>query len=173
MSIKTAEATIAALSTTLGMEQKRLDSKERELELYRRIEAGGLKRGVHVDDVKLVATSDGPEVRVTLLQVGGRHQVAGFMAVSLIGANLPDAEDNRLPVATLENASAVPYDFRFMTQVAVPLPEELMAPEQPGVQPMWLAGLDLLEIDLISEDSAGKRKRITVPADRIIVGPEQ
>jgi len=173
VSIKTAEATIAALTDTLGSEQKKLQGKERELELYRRIEAGGLKRGLHVDDVQLVDTDTGPAMQVTLLQVGGSSQLAGFMAVSLIGADLPNAEDNRLEVAALDNASAVPYDFRFMTQVAVPLPRELAAPSGPGERPMWLAGLDLLEIDLISENSDGKRTRVTVPADRMIVGLEQ
>jgi len=171
LSIKTSEATMVELARNMDDQQRRHDSEMRELELYRRIESGGLSRGVHVDDVHLLESGEGAALRITLLQVGGRTSVQGELSLALIGENLPASIDNRLTVANEADGTGLAFDFRFMTQVVVPLPPELAVPTSAESTEAWLEGLDLLEIDLISADSRRKPTRITVPADRMIVGP--
>jgi len=175
VSLQTAEASILALTRNLDDAQRAQDSDQRELELYRRIESGGLKRGVHVDEVQLIGSTDDASLRVTLLQVGGRNDVAGELSLALIGADLPNAVENRLPLADAERGTSVPFNFRFMTQVSVAVPPELEIPESLNSETAgdidWMAGLDLIEIDLIPNESQRKPTRITVPADRMIVGP--
>ena len=173
VSLHTAEASIAALTQSLGEQQRTHELEIRELELYRRIESGGNERGMHVDEVQLIDLGDGPVLRITLLQVGARNSIQGEVGLALIGADLPGAEDSRLILANPADGTGLEFDFRFMTRLTLPVPADFL-PEEPLEQPVgWLKGLDLLEIDLIPEDSRRTPKRVTIPADRMIVGPEE
>lgn len=173
VSLQTAEASIAALTQNIDAQQRAHESEVRELELYRRIESRGNERGMHVDEVQLVDLGDGPTLRITLLQVGSRNDVQGSVGVAFIGADLPGSVDNRLVLADPESGTGLEFDFQFMTRLSMSLPIELL-PLEPLEQPdSWLSGLDLLEIDLIPLDNRIKPKRVTLPADRMIVGPAE
>ena len=173
LSLQTAEATIKVLTENIGDQQLAHESEIRELELYRRIEAGGSDRGLHVDEVQLVDLGDGPVLRITLLQVGARNDIQGEMGVALIGADLPGATDSRLVIADPESGTGLEFDYRFMTRIVVPMPTNLVPLSPSGQNSAWLEGLDLLEIDLIPRDSRGTPKRVTLPADRMIIGPAE
>ena len=173
VSLKTANASIAELSKDIDDQQRAHELEVRELELYRRIELGTDDRGLHVEEVQLIDLGEGPVLRVTLLQIGARNEVQGKIGLALVGANLPGAVDSRLIIADPQGETGLEFDFRFMTRISAPLPVNLLPsePSEEGYQ--WLEGLDLLEIDLIPRDTRGTQKRVTLPADRMIVGPEQ
>lgn len=173
VSLQTAQATIKALTTNLDDQQRAHEYDVRELELYRRIESGGKERGMHVDEVELVRLEQGDSLRITLLQVGARNEVQGNVGVALIGADLPGSIDSRLVLADVQADTGLEFDFRFMTRIQVPLPAELSLPESSEDEVDWIQGLDLVEIDLIPADSRRRPKRVTVPADRMIVGPRE
>ncbi len=173
VSLQTAEASIKALTDNMDDQQRAHEYDVRELQLYRRIESGGKERGIHVDDVQLVSLEQGDSLRVTLLQVGARDEVQGRVGVALIGADLPGSVDSRLVLADPEAETGLEFDFRFMTRLSVALPADLALPESSQEPAAWMEGLDLVEIDLIPADSRRRPKRVTVPADRMIVGPAE
>jgi len=173
VAIETAEASIAALVENVDDMQRGTAYEQRELELYRRIESGGLKRGIHADTVQLLASNSGPVLRVTLLQVGGRYKAKGNISMALIGSDLPNASNGRLVVADASRGNTIPFDFRFMTEITVPLPAGLTAPVNAEEKTPWMDQLDMLEIDLNFAESGRKSNRITVPANRMIVGPAE
>jgi len=173
VSLQTAEASITALTQSIDDQQRAHEFEIRELELYRRIESGGDDRGLHVDEVQLVDLGDGPVLRITLFQIGARNDVQGEVGVALIGADLPGSVDNRLVIADPESGTGLEFDYRFMTRLSLTMPANLKPLEPSGQHSAWLEGLDLVEIDLIPRDERRRPKRVTLPADRMIVGPAE
>lgn len=173
LSLQTSEASITQLTRHIEDQQREHEYDIRELELYRRIETGGLERGIHVDEVRLEKSLEGPILRVTLLQVGARNDVQGTLGVALIGAELPGAVDNTVVLAGGPADSAVEFDFRFMSRITIPLPDSFPQDEDSGETFAWLKGLDMVDVHITPRDSRGSPKRVTIPANRMIVGPEE
>jgi len=185
ISIQTSEASISQLTRNIENQQRAHEYENQELELYRRIESGGLDRGIHVDEVQLVEVSEGLVLRVTLMQVGSREDVQGELGVALIGAELPGATDGRLVLAggfdgldgsgnSANSANpAVEFDFRFLSRIAVPLPDTLPKDGDSGETFAWVKGLDMIEVYITPNDSRRMPKRVTIPADQMIVGPAE
>jgi len=176
VALQTSEASISQLTRNIADQQLAHEYENRELELYRRIESGGLDRGIHVDELQLDQSSAGPVLRVTLLQVGSRANVQGKLGAAFIGAELPGATDDKVVLAGGSDESAEPavaFDFRFLSRIAIPLPDTLPQSAGSGETFAWLEGLDMVEIHITPNDSRRKPKRVTVPADRMIVGPAE
>lgn len=170
VSLQAAEASINSLTRKIDDQQRAHEYENRELELYRRIESGGLDKGIHVNEIELIDSINGPLLRVTLLQVGARNDVQGMLGVAFIGAELPGAADDRVILAGDADDSALEFDFRFMSRISVDLPDSLPAGDDSGEPFAWLAGLDMVEVDITPRDSRRRPKRVTVPADRLKVG---
>lgn len=173
VSLETAEASIIQLTRNIEDQQRAHEYDNRELELYRRIESGGLDRGIHVDEVQLYHSPDGGILRVTLLQVGARADIQGKLGVAFIGAELPGADDNKVVLAGGPDESAVEFDFRFMSRIAIPIPNTLLNNASSEEPFPWLEGLDMLEVYITPSDSRRRPKRVTIPADRMILGPPE
>ncbi len=172
-SLQTAEASINRLTHTIDEQQRAHEYDTRELALYRRIESGGQDKGIHVNEVELLDTSSGPVLRVTLLQLGSRSDVQGGLGVALIGPTLPGAENDRVVLASEVNDSTLEFDFRFMSRITVALPDSFTASSDSEAPFDWLGGLDMVELDIIPRDDRRRPKRVTIPADRMIVGPAE
>lgn len=170
VSLQAAEASIASLMSTMDDQQRAHEFEARELELYRRIESAGLSRGLHVGEVQLIGSDEGGMLRITLLQVGARNRATGEIGVALIGAELPGGHNGETILAAKELGNGVNFDFRFMTRVSVPLPPELVLTKATETSANWLAGLDLVEMDLIPDDQRRLPKRVTIPVDEVIIG---
>lgn len=173
VSLETAEASIIQLTRNIEDQQRAHESDIRELELYRRIESGGLERGVLVDEVQLYNSPDGAMLRVTLLQVGARAEIQGKLGVALIGTELPGADDNKVVLAGGADETAVEFDFRFMSRIAIPIPDTLPHSASAEEPFPWLEGLDMVEVYITPSDNRRSPKRVTIPADRMILGPPE
>jgi len=167
--IETSETTITSLSNSLSEVQIINEEYLRELELYRRIESGGLERGMHVDGVKFINTDEGPTLRASLLQVGGRQAATGTLGVVMVGASLPNATDGRIAVADNRAGTSIDFAFWFVTQIDIPLPSHLSVPDD-GSEPDWLGDLESLEFTLKSSKSTQKPTLVTVPGDKVSLG---
>jgi len=173
LTLQTSEASITELTRNIEDQQRAHEYDTRELELYRRIESGGLDRGIHVDEVHLDDSGEEPILRVTLLQVGARDDVQGTLGVALIGAELPGATGNTVVLAGGPDDTGVEFDFRFMSRIAIPLPESLPKEADSGETFAWLESLDMVEVHITPQDSRRRPKRVTIPASRMIVGPAE
>ena len=171
ISLQTAEESITQLTRTIEDQQRAHEFDTRELALYRRIESGGLDRGVNVDSLQLLDSENGPVLRITLLQVAARDKVQGKLGVTLIGTDLPGATDGQLVLSGGVDDDALAFDFRFMSRHSVPLPENLQNNANSGETFAWLKTLDMVEIYIIPTVDGRRPKRVTVPAESMIVGP--